>query len=519
MSDTQDFVVNEILSYVQFYANRYPVDSLKTIIAECCSHDDILSAKRVLVDIADRKYQECLKDIKDNRRDTYQRLAVFANTQDIVSILKDLDEAQIDIPIFVARDFDKLPKATPDDACSMVSIAEKMNILEMKVCQLQESTVQQTDFLLAQQTQQDNANNTELPEQTYVKTVANTSNQSDDVSEIPDTEERVQQNSSHDDNDDFMLTREERRRIKRRDRMSWPFTDELSHDNTPDSNNKKQESNNIRIKDSNQRKTDDRRTEFKDPSDDDAKVILMCDSVARHVKPSLFFGPRYAKIVRSGWAATSTQVMERWKKNDSVEFVILHVGIRDVRDVDKPCDEILEDTKQCMKMAARQYKRARVIYSEILYTTDELHNDIIREINCAMKEFCETEEQYIFAQHSLIQQTDGMFVDETHLNEDRGTRTFVKDITKAALQGAKPNHSPRFRGAQRIDSDKGKSTEGYTSHSTQDMAQESSGGNLGNNAWRTARGTVSVDNHGNRNFEDSGAKDLIRLFVNILNRM
>ena len=118
--ETKGYIVNEVLTYIAFYLHRYPADSIKTIVAECCSSDDVLQAKKVLVDIAEKRHKDCLKDIKGSRRDTSQRLATYANANDIINILKALDVARVDTPPFFASDLDKLPKTKPDDACNMV---------------------------------------------------------------------------------------------------------------------------------------------------------------------------------------------------------------------------------------------------------------------------------------------------------------------------------------------------------------------------------------------------------------
>ena len=553
MGDTGGFVVNEVLCYINFYLHRFPTDSLKTVIAECCTEEDIVNAKRILVDFADTTHKESLKDIKDTRRDTTQRLAKFANIQDILDILRSLDEARIETPVYIAKDLDKLPRVKPDDACNMVALAKRMNRLDTQVQQLQSSAEQQADVLLAQavfSSPQTDVNSVATPiteviqsPQTVVKTVT-TPERADHMTEQHanagnDSDSNDGGASRNDNNDpvsdnEFVLSSEERRRMKRRERRSWPLTDSsaqpasdnVERNDTED--NRERHPRSVAI---------ERNTDFADPSNANAKVILLCDSVPRHVKPALFFGARYAKIVKSAWASTSVKVIEKWKNNETVEFVVMHLGIRDVRD-ELPISDIIADTKMCMKTASRKYNNAKVLYSEVLYTTDETHNDTIREINNCIKTFCEDSDTFIYVPHKLIQETDSMFVDATHLNDGRGTRTFVKDIVSAAFKGSPRQPQSRRSASGGSNNDPPitrhawSSNMGETNHrsavdgginnppNTRQRRMSAVGGSSNDPpSTRQAWSGNAVDKYGNRDFDTSGTQDLIKLFVSLLDRM
>ena len=515
--ETKGFIVNEVLTYIAFYLHRYPADSIKTIVAECCSSDDILRAKKAVVDIAEKRHRDCLRDIKDNRRDTSQRLATYANTNDIITILKALDSSKIDTPLFFASDLDKVPRTKPDDACNMVCLAERMNKLEVQMQQLQHSAIQQADVLLQKQAPVNtpsthphdddpagNAMNTTMDSTTVAKQLNDdNTHDSESVRSVPDDQESSA-NTPEDDDGDFMLTREERRRLQRRERLSWPLTGK--HPDTP----KPKE--HVQKPTVQKPVTEDggRKVDFPDPVNDKAQVIMVCDSIPRHVKPRLFFGPRYAKIARTGWASTSTKAMQKWKDSDDVEVVVLHVGIRDIKD-EKPDDQIVDDTQKCMQLAASKYKHAQILYSEILYTTDELMNDSIKEVNGMLREFCDTNDRYVYVAHTSLQANDDIFVDDTHINDGQGTRMWVRDVTSSIYSGT---HKPanRQNAAQRQPGDRGQRSNRHSSvaDSTSDV-QES---------WRSARGRVSVNSSGSREYhENSGTKDLLKLFITLLDRV
>ena len=409
----------------------------------------------------------------------------------------------------------------PDDACNMVALADRMNRLELEVHQLQTSAVQQADTLLAHDVFSSHETAVKyvhqetdvksVDQETAVKSVAtppradNSDHHSNTNTGTDQSYADVLRESNRATDDGFSLTREEQRRLKRRERLSCPPIGHIYKDSSDDAENDE----NSQRKDKHvPRAATERKTDFDDPSNANAKVILMCDSVARHVKPALFFGARYAKIVKSAWASTSTKVMEKWRSSENVEYFIMHLGIRDVRD-DRSIGDIIDETKTCMETAAQKYKNARILYSEILYTTDDMQNDSIQEINVCIKTLCDNNERFIYVPHKLIQETNSMYVDETHLNDGRGTRTFVKDIVSAA-----------YRNTRQHDTRRPRSVDGTTTGTTRHASPDNTPGSGRSETWRTAKGTVSVDRQGNRNFDNSsGTKDLIKLFVSLLDRV
>ena len=112
-----------------------------------------------------------------------------------------------------------------------------------------------------------------------------------------------------------------------------------------------------------------------------------------------------------------------------------------------------------------------------------------------------------------------MFVDETHLNDDRGTKTFVRDITAAAMRQQRQQHHETHPQSHRPRHARNRgSLSGGSTGSVSGMKPLASTASLGDKAGKW-RGIVSIDKRGNRTFEDNGAKDLIKLFVNLLDRM
>lgn len=164
-----------------------------------------------------------------------------------------------------------------------------------------------------------------------------------------------------------------------------------------------------------------------------------------------------------------------------------------------------------MQLAASKYKHAQILYSEILYTTDELMNDSIKEVNGMLREFCDTNDRYVYVAHTSLQANDDLFVDDTHINDGQGTRMWVRDVTSSIYSGT---HKPanRQNAAQRQPGDRGQRSNRHSSvpDSTSDVSE----------SWRSARGRVSVNSSGSREYhENSGTKDLLKLFITLLDRV
>ncbi len=177
------------------------------------------------------------------------------------------------------------------------------------------------------------------------------------------------------------------------------------------------------------------------------------DSVTQHVDRERFFGPKWVAIRRVGSAENAEPTLNSWGTSSAVQHFVIHLGINEVRN-QKEVSETTESLKNCMCIASQKCPRASVIYSEIIYAGDSRSTEAnkAKEINRAMKAFCEGEDRFVYVEHLALRGNAKHFQDNVHINQGSGTRSLVADITGAVRKqlANRGDGIQQFRGVGRI---------------------------------------------------------------------
>ena len=118
------FVVNELLSYVQFYRNRFPSDNIKKVLLNFYISDEISQAKDVLWNFCGAHLGD-----KVGRRATQSRSQQDAEVTDILNAFKKLDEGNIDFLPFVPLKLDRIPRYDPEETY-IFSLITRVAVIE-----------------------------------------------------------------------------------------------------------------------------------------------------------------------------------------------------------------------------------------------------------------------------------------------------------------------------------------------------------------------------------------------------
>lgn len=136
-----DYVVNELLSYVNFYRNGSSCIPLQRTVVAFYTQTDISEAKKVLI----QKVQGMLDpscSLLSERRNSSTRLACEAEVEDIIGILDAIDlQGERSKVAFVAAKLDALPKFGPEEL-NVAAVVEKQVHLEATVQSISETVRQ-----------------------------------------------------------------------------------------------------------------------------------------------------------------------------------------------------------------------------------------------------------------------------------------------------------------------------------------------------------------------------------------
>ena len=69
------------------------------------------------------------------------------------------------------------------------------------------------------------------------------------------------------------------------------------------------------------------------------------------------------------------------------------------------------------------------MFSSALMTGDPNLNQKLKELNEYMHNLCKSKQQFMYVEHRKLQTSNHCFEDNIHLNNEEGTKTFVKDLT------------------------------------------------------------------------------------------
>lgn len=124
-------IINELLSYAQFYRDRSTVDSLHKLVVGFYSPSEIFEAKKLVIDEFSVELIDC--PLKTARRHSTARTAHDAEAEDIIRMLESLDnQNNLGKVQFTASNFDKLPKYGPEEI-NLCAVVDKQVHLDTKV--------------------------------------------------------------------------------------------------------------------------------------------------------------------------------------------------------------------------------------------------------------------------------------------------------------------------------------------------------------------------------------------------
>ena len=128
--DKEHITVNELLAYVSFYFLNSSADAIKHVLRDFYHPKEVSDAKSLLWQVE-----------KDNlpamvtRQDSDLRSAKEADIADIVNAFKKLDSENVDLPEFVCRNMDRVPKYGPEEI-DLSSIVDRLTAVESKISRI-----------------------------------------------------------------------------------------------------------------------------------------------------------------------------------------------------------------------------------------------------------------------------------------------------------------------------------------------------------------------------------------------
>jgi len=136
-SDDADIKLNELLCYIQFYRDRASHENIRKVIVGFYTALEINSAKKLLINTFTTSLADC--SLKSERGKSATRDVHEAETEDIFGIFDYLDQnfaAALNSVIFVATDFDHIPKYYGPEELNICAIVDKQCELEAHVASL-----------------------------------------------------------------------------------------------------------------------------------------------------------------------------------------------------------------------------------------------------------------------------------------------------------------------------------------------------------------------------------------------
>ena len=109
-----DFVVSEVLCYVQNHYGSSTRENMVTALTGCYCEEEIVTAKLILFGIADN-----LPEKPDNLPRLIKRQAgdgkKLSDCRDLVALYKELDLHKVELPQFVAANLSRVPTVKPGE--------------------------------------------------------------------------------------------------------------------------------------------------------------------------------------------------------------------------------------------------------------------------------------------------------------------------------------------------------------------------------------------------------------------
>ena len=107
--NSNNFSINELLAYVNYYRKRCLLDNLKKVVINFYSLEEISDAKDVLLVLCKNHLGD-----KPGRRGSAMRSVQEADFADMLNAFLKLDELNLSIPVFVPINLSRLPRYDPE---------------------------------------------------------------------------------------------------------------------------------------------------------------------------------------------------------------------------------------------------------------------------------------------------------------------------------------------------------------------------------------------------------------------
>ena len=161
------------------------------------------------------------------------------------------------------------------------------------------------------------------------------------------------------------------------------------------------------------------------------QVIMLSDSLAKHIDNDQFLGQTRSEIRRTSTINSAQNAVSKWLTCRDTTCMVLHVGINDLNNGQSP-DQVTKDTVTLIETCTSKYPNAKIVYSSILHktpmdTSDNLVNKITK-VNNNIEQHCNRNPNLNFITHHI---PDIHFTDKLHVNDASGTRLFVSQLTHA----------------------------------------------------------------------------------------
>ena len=124
-------VVNEMLSYVNFYRDNSSNDCIRKVVLAFYTAAEISDAKRHLLETFKEQLSDC--QVRADRRNSSSRPAHEAEVDDVISIFELLDNTNVlQDYLFAAVNHERLPKYGPEEV-NICSVVDRMSYLSTKL--------------------------------------------------------------------------------------------------------------------------------------------------------------------------------------------------------------------------------------------------------------------------------------------------------------------------------------------------------------------------------------------------
>ena len=167
----------------------------------------------------------------------------------------------------------------------------------------------------------------------------------------------------------------------------------------------------------------------KDPISLNVQVLGIWNSVPKYINKNKLFGNKRVYTTRSATTQIALEILKTWKRNETVELVVLHLLENDLENKQNP-DDIIVSSIQLMQECKKKYPNAIILFSEPIIPMESNIEQSYRHVSDKLRHFCENEDSFKFVSHKNITGDRNAYEDCRHINE-RATGIFVKNLYSA----------------------------------------------------------------------------------------